>query len=147
MNPGSLSARVVSDRLNLVDEMLDGVRSLPLHSDEAFFADPRNAWSAESCLRRSLEALFDAGRHILAQAFGSGVSEYREVAERLGQVGVLLAPEADIMRVLAGYRNRMVHYDHEMPAEELYAICAQQLGDIETVRDGLRRWLRPRLVG
>jgi len=37
------------------------IRSLPLENPSGFFADRRNIWSAESCLRRSLEALFDVG--------------------------------------------------------------------------------------
>jgi hypothetical protein len=30
-------------------------------------------------LRRSLEALMDLGRHIVAKGFGRGVTEYREI--------------------------------------------------------------------
>jgi uncharacterized protein YutE (UPF0331/DUF86 family) len=46
------------------------------------------------------------------------------------------------MRVLAGYRNRLVHFYHEVSAEELYEVCLHQLIDVELVRAACQRWLR-----
>jgi len=50
--------------------------------------------------------------------------------------------EAATMRVLAGYRNRLVHLYHEVSAEELYEVCLHQLSDVELVRVACQRWLR-----
>lgn len=36
----------------------------------------------------------------------------------------------------------MVHFYHELSAEELHDICANQLGDLEGVRDALLDWIR-----
>lgn len=76
MTPGRISRRVVADRVAWVEAMLDEIRSLPLGDRQTFFADTRNVWTAESCLRRGLEALLDLGRHILAKGLGLGGSEY-----------------------------------------------------------------------
>lgn len=142
MTPGSVSKRVAADRLALAADLVAEIRALPLVDRQAFFADRRNIWTAESCLRRSLEALFDLGRHILAKGFGVGVSEYKEIAVRLQERGVLSVGEAATMRVLAGYRNRLVHFYHEVSAEELYEVCLHQLIDVELVRAACQRWLR-----
>jgi uncharacterized protein YutE (UPF0331/DUF86 family) len=142
MTPKTISRRVAVDRLDVVDDLLREIRTLPLDDRNAFFSDRRNIWSAESCLRRSLEALFDLGRHILAKGYGLGVSEYKEIATRLQEQGILLEREAEIMRILAGYRNRLVHFYHEVSAEELYEICANQLSDLKVVQNAYRRWLK-----
>ncbi len=142
MSPSKISKRVFLDRLAWVDRMVGQIHALPLSDRAAFMADSRNVWTAESCLRRSLEAVFDAGRHILARAFGIGVSEYREIAEGLKEKGVLSAEQAGLMRTLAGYRNRLVHFYHEISAEELYQICAGQLGDVTSTRDALHAWFQ-----
>ena len=142
MTPGSVSKRVAADRLALAADLVAEIRALPLTDRQAFFADRRNIWTAESCLRRSLEALFDLGRHILAKGSGVGVSEYKEIAARLQERGVLSVGEAATMRVLAGYRNRLVHFYHEVSAEELYEVCLHQLIDVELVRAACQRWLR-----
>ncbi len=141
MMPQKMSRRVVTDRLEWVEKMLAELRALPLDSREEFFADKRNTWTAESCLRRALEALLDLGRHVLAKGFAVGVSEYKEIAQGLREYGVLDESDASLMRVLAGYRNRMVHFYHEVGAEELYEICSTQLGDVGQLAYVLKTWL------
>jgi hypothetical protein len=53
--------------------MLHEIRALTLESKSVFMQDSRKIWAAESCLRRSLEALFDLGRHIAAKGFAEEV--------------------------------------------------------------------------
>ena len=142
MTPGKISRRVVADRLAWVERMVAEIRTLPLTDRNAFFADRRNLWTAESCLRRALEALLDLGRHILAKGFGIGVSEYREIAARLEEQRVLSGDEAALLRAMAGYRNRLVHFYHEVSPEELYEVCAHRLGDLEQILAAYRRWLQ-----
>ena len=129
MTAGAVSKRVVADRLDWIERMLAEIRALPLADREAFFSDRRNIWTAESCLRRALEALFDLGRHILAKGFGVGVSEYKEIAVQLAQQGVLARDDGELVRMLAGYRNRLVHFYHEVGPEELYDICTLRLAN------------------
>ena len=141
MVPREIDRRVVIDRLSWVERMLREIRRLPLDDREAFFADSRNVWTAESCLRRALEALFDLGRHVLARGFGFGVNEYKAIARELGRQGILGPEDVRRMVVMAGYRNRLVHLYHDVSEEELFQICRQDLGDVEQVADALRRWL------
>jgi uncharacterized protein YutE (UPF0331/DUF86 family) len=133
---------VVADRLFLLERMLQQVRSLPLTARDQFFSDGRNVLAAESCLRRSLEILLDLGRHILAKGFARGVSEYKEIAAGLEQEGVLEQPDAAMLRTLAGYRNRMVHFYHEVADDELFVLCSERLGDLEQVAEAYRQWLQ-----
>jgi uncharacterized protein YutE (UPF0331/DUF86 family) len=141
MIPAQISERVISDRLGLVAEYLRNLRELPLADRERFLADRRNVAAAESFLRRSLEALLDIGRHILAKGFAAGVTEYKEIALRAKDLQLLPPAEADLLFMLAGYRNRMVHFYHEITPDELYQICASQLSDLERVADAYRAWL------
>ena len=142
MNPIAISKRVVVDRLEHVDSPLREIRPLPIENQRGFFADRRNIWAAEPCLRRSLEALFDIGRHVLAKGFGSGVSESKEIAVRLQEKAVFSEAEANLLMVLAGYRNRLVHFYHEVFAEELFEICVNQLGDMGLIQNDYRRRMK-----
>ena len=142
MTPQHISKRVVVDRLDVANHLIQEITALPLKDRQIFFSDRRNIWAAESCLRRSLEALLDVGRHIPAKGFGLGISEYKEIGPRLREQGVLLEDEERILRVLAGYRNRLVHFYHEVSEEELYEICRHQLGNLKILQDAFLRWLR-----
>ncbi len=140
MTPSFVNRRVLADRLSVIDQALADIRALPLGDSSGFLADRRNIWAAESRLRRGLEALFDIGRHILAKGFARGVSEYKQIATNLAEVGVLGTAEVDAMRLLAGYRNRLVHFYHEIAEEDLHSVCSTGLGDLETIASAYRRW-------
>ncbi len=141
MMPGKISKRVVSDRLAWVDRMLNEIRALPLQAKPEFMQDTRNIWAAESCLRRALEALFDLGRHILAKGFGEAVTEYKEIAVTLNRRKIISASDLGSMQKMAGYRNRLVHFYHDVSADEIFEICTSHLGDVEQIVNVLRAWL------
>lgn len=79
MTPSRLRGKVITERSAWIRDMLGRIRALPLETFESFVGDSRNVASAESYLRRALEALPDLGRHILAKGFGLAVTEYREM--------------------------------------------------------------------
>ena len=142
MTEGRISRRVIADRLEMLGDLIQQVKALPLDDRDAFFEDQRNVPAAESCLRRSLEALLDLGRHILAKGFAVGVTEYKEIADGLRRHEVLHEPDADLLRILAGYRNRLVHFYHEVSEEELFSLCSQKLGDLEQLLEAYRTWVQ-----
>ena len=142
MSPGKVRATVVADRLAWARTMMARIRLLPLASFDAFGADPDRVAAAESYLRRALEALLDLGRHVLAKGFGVAATEYRSVAEELARCDVLGPEEAQLLRDMAGYRNRLVHVHHDIQSEELYRICVERLDDLERVAQAYERWLR-----
>jgi uncharacterized protein YutE (UPF0331/DUF86 family) len=142
MNAGKIRTAIVTERVAWVRKMVDGIRNLPLTDFEAFKADERTPAAAESYLRRALEALLDLGRHILAKGFAIAPTEYKEVADQLGKTGVLSEQDMALLKIMAGYRNRMVHFYHEVSESELYEICTQQMKDLETVLDAVTRWLK-----
>jgi uncharacterized protein YutE (UPF0331/DUF86 family) len=98
---------------------------------EEFLADQRNPPFLESYLRRALEAVFDIGRHILAKTAGFKEIEYKAIAKHLGEKGIITRELSDILYVMAGYRNRMVHFYKEVTPEELYYIVVNRLGDTD----------------
>ncbi|MBM4355655.1 MAG: DUF86 domain-containing protein [Deltaproteobacteria bacterium] len=145
MVPREPDIDVVTERAAFVQEMLSRIRALPLSSLEEFVADYRNVATAESCLRRGLEALLDVGRHLLARGFGCATREYKEIGARLGEHGVLSAEKAEAMRQMAGYRNRMVHFYDEVSAAELFRICSERLGEVDGLLSALTGWVRRQL--
>ena len=142
MSPGQIRAAIVAERAAWIRKMVDEIRSLPLASYEAFAADRRNPAAAESFLRRALEALLDLGRHVLAKGFALAPAEYKEIAGDLVGSGVLSKEDGALLRQMAGYRNRLVHFYHEVPDKELYVLCTRQISDVERVCEAVLRWLR-----
>ena len=142
MTPSKMREKVIIERAKWIRQMLAGLRSLPLDTYDVFSSDPRNFASAESYLRRGLEALLDLGRHVLAKGFGEAVAEYKQISRELVKFEILSKEHSEKLRILAGYRNRMVHFYHEITGHELYEICSQELGDIEQVLEEILTWIK-----
>jgi uncharacterized protein YutE (UPF0331/DUF86 family) len=141
MVPGLVSQKIATAKLDVISEMLGSIESLPLASENEFTRDPHMVAAGESYLRRALEALLDLGRHVLAKGFGLPVAEYAAIAEQLGAKGVVASDLAARMKLMASYRNRLVHgYDVVKP-NELYTILTSKVSDVVAVSDAVRSWL------
>ncbi len=141
MTPSKVRLKTVAARAELIRERLAAIETLPLGSEAELSADPRMLAAGESFLWRSLEGLFDLGRHVLSKGFGKVVPDYASVADELAAHGVLPPETAAKLRLMARYRNRMVHFYDEIQPGELYGILARQRGDVEEVLVATQRWL------
>jgi uncharacterized protein YutE (UPF0331/DUF86 family) len=141
MTPGVISERVALAKLALLNNMLRGIATLPLASEEAFLADPRMVAAGESFLRRAIEALLDLGRHILAKGYAEVVPEYANLGPALVGQHVLSVDLGDRLRRMGGYRNRLVHGYEEIGGAELYRILTGNVADVLEAAEALRAWL------
>ncbi len=121
----------IEKNLSIIQEFLIELKKFTTMPLDEFLSDRRNPASAESYLRRSLEAIFDIGRHILAKTYGFKELEYKDIAKQLGEKGIVDKEYSKILVRMAGYRNRMVHLYHEVSSEEIYNILRNHISDIE----------------
>ena len=126
-----LSIDRIEKNLSLIQEFLIELKKLSLMSVEEFLSDKRNPAAAESYLRRSLEAIFDVSRHILAKSYGFKDIEYKKLALELGEKGIVEKEYSRTLVKMAGYRNRLVHLYHEIEPREIFDILKNRLPDIE----------------
>lgn len=133
---------LVKHRLAMIADYcieLEKLRQLP----KGEFLDKRNAAAAESFLRRSLEAVFDIGRHLLARSGGYDLAkEYKSIAKGLGEKGIIDHRLSETLVKMAGYRNRLVHLYHQVSEEELYSIVQSDLADIKDFLKQVTDYLR-----
>jgi uncharacterized protein YutE (UPF0331/DUF86 family) len=142
MSPLKIKEKVLAERFLWITNMVAAIRSLPIQNYADFMAESRNIAAAESYLRRALEALLDIGRHVLAKGFGKATVEYKEIASGLCEIRIIDETAEKILHNLAGYRNRMVNFYHEITDEEFYDICSKQLTDIESIVEDIARWVQ-----
>ena len=136
----NLNIKLIEDRLGFISKAVARLKRLS-YLDEQDFLNDDNPAIAESYLRRSLEAIFDIGRHIIAKTAGKGIVEYKEIASALGDRGVITKQLAERLRLMAGYRNRLVHFYHEVNDKELYLITKSNLADIEDFVKEMRTFM------
>lgn len=128
----NLNTARVLELLRFIEGCLEELRPFSAMTLEEFLSDRKNPPFVESYLRRALEAVFDIGRHILAKTYGFKDIEYKVVAKELGERGVITKGLSDVLYVMAGYRNRMVHFYREVTPDELYHIVTNNLKDFDS---------------
>lgn len=123
---------VIQSRLALINDYLTQLKRYAKITKENFVEDKDKAAAAESYLRRSLKAIFDIGRHIIARNGGTDLAtEYKSIAKGLGEKKIISRELADALVEMAGYRNRLVHLYHIIQNDELYEILQSDLDDLE----------------
>lgn len=136
----NLNIKLIEDRLGFIIKSISKLKKLSSLTDEDFLEDDRPA-VAESYLRRCLEAIFDIGRHIIAKSAGKGLVEYKEIAIALGQIEVITNQLAEKLKLMAGYRNRLIHFYHEVTEKELYLIVKNNISDIENFVKEIKKFI------
>ena len=136
----NLNTKLIEDRLGFIVRSIAKLKKLSRFDEHDFLKEDKPA-IAESYLRRSLEAIFDIGRHIIAKTAGKGIVEYKEIAQALNQEGVVTGDQSKKLILMAGYRNRLVHFYHEISDRELYAILNNNLSDVEAFVKEIKRFI------
>ncbi len=129
MGISSLNLNLIQERLTHIRTSGNRLRRLIGLSKEEFLSDPDNFAIAEHHLRRSLEAILDIGRHILAKKGLGKPQDYRSILLTLGQHDILPQEFVNRIRGMAGYRNRLVHGYADVSSEEIYDLLVKHLND------------------
>lgn len=127
----NLNTSRILELLRFMESCIQELRPFSQMTKGEFLSDKKNPPFVESYLRRSLEALFDIGRHILAKTYGVREIEYKVIARELGEKAVITKELSSLIHEMAGYRNRMVHFYREVAPEELYDIVVNKLKDLD----------------
>jgi uncharacterized protein YutE (UPF0331/DUF86 family) len=138
MTAGPIDLKVVSDRLSIVRGCIADLQRIPAADLAQFASDFRNPATAESLLRRAIEALLDTARHLLSKAYGLAALEYREVARQAGARGLI--EDEDLQRRfvdIAGFRNRLTHFYDQVTPQELFSILSDELDDLGRIAEQL----------
>jgi uncharacterized protein YutE (UPF0331/DUF86 family) len=136
-----LNIKLIEDRLGFIIKSIARLKRLA-RLDQQDFLKEDNPAIAESYLRRSLEAIFDIGRHIIAKTAGKGIVEYKEIARALGQERVVGKDQSEKLQLMAGFRNRLVHFYHEISDKELHTILDNNLSDVEAFVKEIKRFIQ-----
>lgn len=131
MTPPPLKRQAIVPRIDGIQRDLAKLRALGELSPE-LFATEDNFVKAQFYLRQALEGVFHIGSHILSRIPGGRATEYKEIAVKLGECGIVdrAFAEGELKRI-AGYRNRLTHFYAEITPPELHEILRHHLEGVE----------------
>jgi len=131
MNRPPLEREALFPRLDGIQRNLQRLKKLSQLPLEKFSeGDPYDL--AQHHLRLALEGVFHISSHILSRIPGSRVTEYKEIALKMGELHLVDKDFAQKALVpMAGMRNLLVHQYADIDPAKLLAILQNNLTDIE----------------
>lgn len=133
---------MVVSRLAFIEDALKEMRNLGSMQREEFLKDKTKVAAVESYLRRSLEALFDVGRYILVhEGWHEYSMEYKSIASGMVEKNIVQDNLLGKLQQMAGYRNRLVNFYHEVTPNELYQIVREDINDIEEIVKKIKEYI------
>jgi uncharacterized protein YutE (UPF0331/DUF86 family) len=137
-----INKQFINERLLLIHSFLKELQELAILDQNSFLSHKRNVAAAESFLRRTLEAIFDIGRHILAKTDHIDLStEYNSIVRGLIEIGIVDKKLGETLIQLAGYRNRLVHMYNIISDKELFQVIQSNMKDIENFVSEVKKYL------
>lgn len=141
MTPPPLEREAILPRIDGIGKNLRKLRELaklPLND----FQGSDHFDLAQHHLRLALEGVFHISSHILSRLPGGRAVEYKEIAKKMGELGVVPKEFAEKSLVpMAGMRNILVHYYADIDANRLHAILQNNLGAIELFLKEIKKLL------
>lgn len=132
MNMRVLKTQSVMPRVDGILRDVEKLRRIGTLPFDQFAAGEEHIVFAQFYLRQALEGIFHIGTHILARLNGGRSTEYKDIAKRLGEHGIVEKEFAERNLVaMAGYRNRLTHFYAEVTPKELHTILQKNLNDFE----------------
>lgn len=121
-----IKSRIEIIRSNVME--LEEMKGLSL---ENFSRQKRDVAAAKHFLREAIEAIIDIGSHIVAKRLLGAPTSAADVMITLREKGVIPQENVKVYVKMVKYRNRLVHFYHEVTIAELYDIIQNQLQDFE----------------
>lgn len=126
-----IKKQAILPRVSGIQSGVEKLRTLSQLSLEEFSLED-NFVKAQFYLRRALEGIFHIGTHVLSRVPGGRVAEYKAIALKLGEVGIVPKAYAENqLKAMAGYRNRLTHFYADITPAEIREIIRNHAGDID----------------
>lgn len=137
-----LKKEAIIPRIDGILKDLDKLREIQKHGRENLKANEDAYALCQFYLRQALEGVFHIGEHILSRMNGGRATEYKEIAKKLGEAGVVDRTFAETkLSAMAGYRNRLTHFYAEITTDELFEILEKDLTDFDVFLSKIKNLL------
>ncbi|MEN6589858.1 MAG: DUF86 domain-containing protein [Fervidobacterium sp.] len=125
----SIDRERVFGKLGMIQRALNNLVELSKIAKEEFLSDFKYYDSAKYNLQVAIEAMIDVGNHIISRLGYESPKTYADTFEILSKHGILPQGKVGNFKLVAKFRNRIVHFYDDLSEEEVYQILLHNLDD------------------
>ncbi len=132
---------VVQRLLNNIEGYVQQLRDADDIDYRKFTADIRAQRFVERTLQIAVEAVLDTAHHIIGDEGYREPENYADALAVLAEQHVISPETAAAARLMAKFRNKVVHYYEKIDPQQVFIIFRDHLGDFDSFITDIRRWL------
>ncbi|RLG27974.1 DUF86 domain-containing protein [Methanosarcinales archaeon] len=129
-----VSREKITQKFSQLDEYLRLLKQISNTPRDAFLKDKILIGSAKYYLQVSIECCLDVINHIIASERFRAPGDYADSFKVIEEEGLVSTDLGQRLRMMAKFRNRLVHLYGEVDDEYVYEFMGEDLGDIEELR-------------
>jgi uncharacterized protein YutE (UPF0331/DUF86 family) len=137
----SVDAIRVRERLGIISDAERRLGELSKLPTDEFLADFRNTASAKYLLIVATEAAIDICNHMAARLGGRSPEGYADCFTVLAELGIIGDELAGRLKLMARFRNFLVHLYWQVDDRKIYEIIQQSLADLDAFRSQVTHYL------
>ncbi len=122
----------IKDKIEIIRENLVELERMKFIPLEEFCESKRDVAASKHFLQISIESMIDICFHICAKQMFGVPSTNTEVIKLLGGKDVFPQENITTYLKMVKYRNRLVHFYHEVSVQEIYDIIQNYLDDFRS---------------
>jgi uncharacterized protein YutE (UPF0331/DUF86 family) len=133
---------IVLRLLNNIEGYVTELRRADDITHSKFIGDIRSQRFVERTLQIAVEACMDVAHHVISDEQWREPANYADAFMVLAENGVLRTEDAQRYRLMAQFRNKIVHYYEKVDPEQVFAILTNHLNDFTDYVAAVRAWIR-----
>jgi uncharacterized protein YutE (UPF0331/DUF86 family) len=134
----------VEDRIDRIRRYTRDLRDFGNISREAFRSNRERQYAVLHAMQNAIEACIEIASHIVSADRLGAPRDYASLFTMLEQHQILPTTQADCMRQMARFRNRIVHLYWDVDLDLVYEYLTQRLADFDDYLAHIDVYLGPR---
>lgn len=132
---------IVARLLSNVEGYIGELRGATDINHERFMSDIRAQRFVERTLQIAVEACMDVTHHIISDEGWREPDSYADAFVVLSEQDLFTVEDAQRYRLMAQFRNKVVHYYEKVDPEQVFAVFTGHLSDFDDFVRSVRRWI------
>jgi len=127
--------------LNNIESYLKDLEEIDNISYEDYSNDIKTQRFVERTLQIAIEAMFDIAHHIISDEQYREPKSYADAFSVLEEKNVINSDFLPIAKLMAQFRNKIVHYYENIDSELVYNIAKAKRKDFVNYIDAIKKWI------
>ena len=136
-----VNKQIVFRLLNNIESYLNDLQEIDHMSFEQYSKDVKTQRFIERTLQIAIEAMFDVAHHIISDEKFREPDNYADAFAVLAEHKIITPDYLETAKLMAQFRNKVVHYYEKIDPELVFAIAQNKRDDFKEYIAMIKEWI------